>query len=179
MRFLIHNQSTQATPLISLQQLLLVTLLYISAIPASSAAESFYDQLQLNQLDGSQADLKHHQGKLVLVNFWATWCPPCVEEMPSLQRLQQHFDPEVFQVITVNLGQSNTTITQFFAQQTFDFTLPIYLDSQGQAFSQLNIAGMPSSFVINAEGELIETIVGAREWDHPSNLKAVRLMLQQ
>ncbi|WP_164549022.1 TlpA disulfide reductase family protein [Amphritea opalescens] len=147
--------------------------------PRVSAVESFYDDLEISQIDGSPADLNQYQGRLVLVNFWATWCPPCIEEMPSLQRLQQQFDPEKFQVIAVNLGQSGTTVAQFFSQQTFDFDLPVYLDSKGKAFGQLKIAGMPSSFLISADGVLIEKIVGAREWDHPANIKAVHEMIQE
>ncbi|MBU2966692.1 TlpA disulfide reductase family protein [Amphritea sp. 2_MG-2023] len=159
--------------------LLIIMLCSAALSPAAFAAKSFYDDLKVNHLDDTSADLNQYKGRLVLVNFWATWCPPCVEEMPSLQRLQQQFDPEKFQVIAINLGQSSATVEQFFAQQAFDFDLPVYLDSKGQGFSQLKIAGMPSSFLISADGELIEKIVGAREWDHPANLKAVHEMIQE
>ncbi|WP_417223200.1 TlpA disulfide reductase family protein [Amphritea sp.] len=156
---------------------LLIVMLCSLAVSPSFASESFYDQLQLSDTNNQAVDLNQYQGRIVLVNFWATWCPPCVEEMPSLQRLQQQFDPKEFQVIAINLGQSQATVNAFFANQTFNFDLPVYLDDKGIAFSQLKIAGMPASFLVNQKGELIEKIVGAREWDHPANIKAVRQML--
>lgn len=147
--------------------------------PTVWASESLYDKFRVTDLSGAKTDLNQYKGHPVLINFWATWCPPCVEEMPSLQRLQQQFDPEVFQVIAINLGQSQTTVSEFFATDTFIFDLPVYLDAKGNAFSQFKIAGMPTSFLLNKDGELIETIVGAREWDHPANLKAVQQMIQE
>ena len=151
--------------------------LLCSFSPAASAAESLYDNLQLTDLKGNSVDFNQHKGGLVLINFWATWCPPCVKEMPSLQRLQQQFDPDEFSVVLVNLGQTATTVNHFFEEQTFGFSLPVYLDSKGQAFTQLGIQGMPSSFLVDASGNRIETIVGAREWDHPDNVKAVRELI--
>lgn len=156
----------------------LLLLLLCSLSPAVSATETFYDNLQVTDLEGNSVDLGQHKGGLVLINFWATWCPPCVKEMPSLQRLQQQFDPGEFRVVLINLGQKATTVERFIKEQSVEFSLPVYLDSKGQAFTQLSIQGMPSSFLVDAKGNQIEVIMGAREWDHPANIKAVRQLLQ-
>lgn len=143
------------------------------------ADESFYDQVQVVDREGKPSDLNKYQGKVVLLNFWASWCPPCVKEMPSMQRLQNNFDAEEFQVIAVNMGQSLTTVDSFLLEQDFSFDLPVYLDEPGRSFITLKVQGMPSSFLIGSDGQLIETIVGAREWDHPDNIKGLRQLIAE
>lgn len=142
------------------------------------AAENVYDQLQVTDLEGSIVDLNAYQGKVVLLNFWATWCPPCIKEMPSMQRLQNNFEKNQFQVIAVNMGQTATTVENFLMEREFEFSLSVFLDEQGVAFRALNIAGMPSSFLLDTEGNIIEEIVGAREWDHPDNIAALHSLIR-
>ena len=150
-----------------------------SFVTAVSAADSFYDKLQVTDIEGNSQDLNTYKGGVVLVNFWATWCPPCIKEMPSMQRLQQQFEPDKFQIVAINMGQSATTVESFLMEQSFEFDLPVYLDDMGRAFTDMKIQGMPSSFLLDTEGNLIETIVGAREWDHPGNVEALQALIDQ
>ncbi len=166
-----------AKPLQQFAKLFICSLLLCSFSSASLATENIYDKLQVTDLEGNSVDLNQHKGGIVLVNFWATWCPPCVKEMPSLQRLQQQFKPDEFKVVLVNLGQSASTVNDFFKQQTLELSLPVYLDAKGGAFTALGIKGMPLSYLLNDKGETIEAIVGAREWDHPANITAVRQLM--
>ena len=145
----------------------------------AGAADTFYNQLNVTDVEGESADLNRYQGRVVLLNFWATWCPPCIKEMPSMQRLQDQFNDQDFQVVAVNMGQSVTTVESFLMELDYDFTLPVYLDEKGQAFSTLSIGGMPSSFLLDRNGKIIERIVGAREWDHPANVAALKKMLKE
>lgn len=154
-------------------------LLLCSSVTTASAAESFYEKLQVTDIEGTSVDLSQYKGGMVLVNFWATWCPPCIKEMPSMQHLQQQFEPDKFQIVAINMGQSATTVESFLMEQSFQFDLPVYLDDMGRAFTDLKIEGMPSSFLLDSEGKLIETIVGAREWDHPENVKALQALIDQ
>ena len=169
------------TSLKCIRQFCSATLLTIlcAFVTTASAAESFYDKLQVTDIEGSSVDLNTHKDGIVLVNFWATWCPPCIKEMPSMQRLQQQFAPEKFQIIAINMGQSATTVESFLMEQSFEFDLPVYLDDMGRAFTDLKIQGMPSSFLLDEQGQLIETIVGSREWDHPENIKALQALIDQ
>lgn len=145
----------------------------------ASAAGTFYNQLNVTNVEGETVDLNLYQGRVVLLNFWATWCPPCIKEMPSMQRLQDQFNEQEFQVVAVNMGQSVTTVESFILELDYDFTLPVYLDEKGEAFSTLSIGGMPSSFLLDRNGKIVERIVGAREWDHPANIAALKKMLQE
>ncbi|MBQ0783728.1 MAG: TlpA family protein disulfide reductase [Amphritea sp.] len=169
------------TPQKTMRQLCRATLLILlcSFVTAVSAADSFYDKLQVTDIDGSSVDLNTYKGGIVLVNFWATWCPPCIKEMPSMQRLQQQFEPEKFQIVAINMGQSATTVESFLMEQSFEFDLPVYLDDMGRAFTDMKIQGMPSSFLLDTNGNLIETIVGAREWDHPGNVEALQALIDK
>lgn len=147
------------------------------AQPVTALAGSLYDKLPVTTLEGEAVDLNQYKGRVVLLNFWATWCPPCVKEMPSMQRLQNQFSGQEFQVIAVNLAQSATAVESFLMEQDFEFSLPVYLDEQGQGFKDLQLQGMPSSFLIDAEGQLIETIVGGREWDEPDTVDILKKLV--
>ena len=147
-------------------------------LPVSVLADSLYDKLPVTTLEGETVDLNQYKGRLVLLNFWATWCPPCIKEMPSMQRLQDQFSEADFQVVAVNLAQNATTVESFLMERDFEFTLPVYLDEKGQGFKDLKLQGMPSSFLIDQQGQLIETIVGGREWDEPETVAILRTLVK-
>ncbi len=146
--------------------------------PVTALAESLYDKLPVTTLEGDAVDLNQYKGRLVLLNFWATWCPPCIKEMPSMQRLQDQFSEQEFQVVAVNLAQNATTVESFLMEQEFEFTLPVYLDEKGQGFKDLELQGMPSSFLIDQQGQILETIVGGREWDEPKTVEILRSLVK-
>ena len=146
--------------------------------PVTALAESLYDKLPVTTLEGDAVDLNQYKGRLVLLNFWATWCPPCIKEMPSMQRLQDQFSEQEFQVVAVNLSQNATTVESFLMEQEFEFTLPVYLDEKGQGFKDLELQGMPSSFLIDQQGQVLETIVGGREWDEPKTVEILRSLVK-
>lgn len=157
-----------------------VTVVSAAAVVSMPAlAESVYDKLPVTNLQGEPADLNQYKGKLVLLNFWATWCPPCIKEMPSMQRLQNQLSDKPFQVVAVNLAQNARTVEGFFQQQSFEFSLPVYLDEQAQGFKNFDLQGMPSSFLIDAQGNLLETVVGGREWDEPDTVEVLRKLLNK
>lgn len=170
-------QSTNTTQGMAKRFIPLLLVLLCSFPTAALSSDSLYDTLQVTDLEGNQADLSQYKGGLVLINFWATWCPPCIKEMPSLQRLQQQFEPNEFRIVLINLGQTASTVNSFFKAKSFAFSLPVYLDDKGITFTSLGIEGMPSSYLLNANGNPIETIAGSREWDHPENINAVRQLI--
>lgn len=146
--------------------------------PVTVLAGSLYDKLPVTTLEGDAVDLNQYKGRLVLLNFWATWCPPCIKEMPSMQRLQDQFSEQEFQVVAVNLAQNATTVESFLMEQEFEFSLPVYLDEKGQGFKDLELQGMPSSFLIDQQGQVLETIVGGREWDEPKTVEILRSLVK-
>jgi thiol-disulfide isomerase/thioredoxin len=121
--------------------------------------------------------LADYRGKPIILNFWATWCPPCREEMPSMQRAHQAVAPEGIAVIAINVGEDADTVGQFLADYPVDFPLPLDLDSQ--VAQRYPMKGLPTTFVIDAEGRLVYSAIGGRHWDDPKLLDQVRALKVQ
>jgi peroxiredoxin len=121
--------------------------------------------LTLKDLEGKTHRLADYKGKVVLINFWATWCAPCVQEMPSIQRLKDKLAGRPFVVLAVNLDEPESRIQKFLAQMKVDFA--ILLDPEKKAARAWNARILPASFVVGANGTVRYTLVGEFEWDDP------------
>jgi peroxiredoxin len=142
------------------------------ALRAGSAAPAF----RLPALAGGEVDLAATRGKAVLLNFWATWCPPCVAEMPSLERLHRALGPEGLVVLTVSTDEDEAELRRFVARLAL--TLPVLVDPGGRvAASGYRTTGYPETFVLDREGRLLEHVVGPAEWDSPERLARFRRLL--
>ena len=119
--------------------------------------------LVLADLDGKSYDLAAHRGKVVLVNFWATWCEPCRDEMPALGRLQKKLDPKRFVVLAVNADEPESRIRKFLEQTPLGF--PTLLDPERKAGKAWNVRVLPASFVIDRDGRIRYTAIGELDWD--------------
>ena len=104
------------------------------------------------------------RGKVVLLNFWATWCPPCLEEMPSLDRLQGRLGGDRFEVLALSLDDSRYIVNKFFAEFGIDH-LAIYMDIGENAMQVFAVGGLPTSLIIGPEGNLLGGLAGPAEWD--------------
>lgn len=120
-------------------------------------------------LNGNTILLKNYIGKKILVNYWATWCRPCLEEMSSLERAHSLLAKENFVLLLVS-GESTKTIKDFKSKTNFNFD---YLKYTGD-FSELNIYALPTTHIYNEKGEKITEIVGAYEWDSPEILNKLK-----
>ncbi len=127
-------------------------------------------EMTVTDLSGKRLTLSSLKGKTVLLNFWATWCPPCRMEMPSMQRLHAAMDPDKFVIVAVNLGETSADVRKFI--QKSGYTFPIYLDPDQQAGNTYRIDAIPSTFLIDRRGTIIGTFLGAREWDTPDVINA-------
>ena len=134
--------------------------------------------LKLKDLDGTSHDLAHLRGKVVLINFWATWCPPCRREMPSMERLRQALANEPFVVLAVDVGESADTIETFTGQLDTTLGFPILLDTTSRAMQAWKVAGLPTTFLVDKRGRIVASAVGGREFDHPELVKTIRELLQ-
>lgn len=135
--------------------------------------------LKLNDMHGAAHDLSQLKGRVVLINFWATWCPPCRREMPSMERLTQQLKGEAFTVLAVNVGESVNDIELFTSQLDTDLSFPILLDSRSQTLQAWKIAGLPTTFLIDRKGRVVASAIGGREFDHPDMVRAIRAGLKQ
>ncbi len=121
--------------------------------------------LVLDNLIGESVSLDQYKGKVVLLNFWASWCKPCVEEIPSLVRLNEKLKKTDFQILTINVGESKQQINEFMKKVAFD--LPILLDESGTAVKDWGVYAYPSNFLLDKNGTIRYAYRGALEWDSP------------
>ncbi len=133
--------------------------------------------LKLKDTDGKPHDLGQYRGKVVLVNFWATWCPPCRREMPSMQRLKDALAGEPFEVLAVDVGEDADTILAFTSQLDTALAFPILLDTRSRAMRDWKVAGLPTTYLIDKQGRIVATAIGGREFDHPEIVAAIRALL--
>ena len=118
--------------------------------------------LTLRDLDGRAHRLADYHGTVVLVNFWATWCAPCREEMPSIQQLKEKLAGRPFVVLAVNLDEPEVRIRRFLTQVKVDFT--VLLDPEGTAAKAWAARILPASFVIGPDGRIHYSLVGDLDW---------------
>ena len=121
--------------------------------------------LRLAGLDGRGHDLAQLRGRVVLVNFWASWCPPCVREMPSMQRLQDKLADRPFTILAINMAESDQDVRAFLARMKVDF--PVLLDADGAVLKRWKVFVFPTSFVLDAQGRIRLGVFGEVEWDSP------------
>jgi len=114
---------------------------------------------QLKNLDGQSVSLSDLQGKPVLINFWATWCSPCIHEMPYLQQVYDEWADKGLMVLAINIGESSAQVEAFM--QSHDLSLPVLLDAKQAVAQKYNIQYIPSTFFIDKDGIIQEKIVGA------------------
>lgn len=144
----------------------------LTPIPEQPVAPSF----DLSGPGGERYNLNDMRGKPIIVNFWATWCPPCRAEMPSMQRAWEQVKDEDILVLAINVGEDADTIGQFTKQVKMEFPLPMDLDSKVTQRWPMN--GLPTTFVVDPEGRLVYRAQGEREWDDPALLDLVRGLKQ-
>jgi len=122
-------------------------------------------KFRLKDLDDKVIQLSDFSGKTVIINFWATWCPPCRRELPSMQDTFEAFKGKNLVILAINVGEDWETIAPFIAPYKLEF--PILLDKDSSVLTQWKAIGLPSSFVINGKGIVTHRFTGGRNWDDP------------
>ena len=142
----------------------------LTPITGKPSAPDFH----LNDADGNTHRLSDYRERVVIVNFWATWCPPCRAEMPSMQRAWEQLQAEGIMMLAINVGEDEDTIFQFTASYPVDF--PLLMDLDSKVTGAWPVRGLPTTFVVDTQGRLVYRAIGGREWDDPDLLKAVRAL---
>ncbi len=139
--------------------------------------EVYAPKLRFNDLDDEIIDLKELKGKVVVVNFWATWCPPCRREMASLERLYQATKDKGVVVLAVNVGEDEDTVFSFLGEIEPSPTFPILFDTQAKSLKDWKVKGLPTTYVVDKKGKLFYRAIGGREFDHPELIKKIETLL--
>ena len=121
-------------------------------------------QLDLKDLEGRSVDLAALRGRVVLINFWATWCEPCRDEMPSLERLRDKLKGRPFDLVVVNYGESNATVSRFMAK--LGLSIPVLLDPEKRTAQEWKVGGLPMTFLVDATGRVRFSTFGEHDWSH-------------
>jgi peroxiredoxin len=129
-------------------------------------------------LDGKMVSLSDYRGKVVLVNIWATWCPPCVEEMPSMEKLYQKLKGKDFEILAVSIDSLGVKAVAPFMKK-HKLTFPALIDSAGTLRTSYRTTGIPESFIIDKDGILVEKIIGPRDWTRPAILSFLNNLMQK
>ena len=123
-------------------------------------------------LEGNTHRLSDYRGQVVIVNFWATWCPPCRAEMPSMQRAWEELRPEGVVLLAVNMGEQREAVAEFLENNLIDF--PLLLDGEMVVSSGWPVQGLPTTYVVDPQGRAVYAATGMREWDAPVVLGQIR-----
>lgn len=132
-----------------------------------------------HSLAGDPVSLADFRGKVVLVNFWATWCAPCVREMPSLERLHQALAGHGLAVLAVSNDRGGAAVVNPFLARLDLQHLPVFLDPEGALAQAFALKGLPTTFVIGRDGRVLAGRIGPAEWDSPESLQFLRHYLRQ
>ena len=131
-------------------------------------------ELRFDDADGRAHTLAEFRGKVVLLNLWATWCEPCREEMPALDRLEAKLGGERFQVVALSVDQQGAAVARKFYAQIGITALPLYIDPTAKAAFTLDAAGLPATLLIDRQGREIGRHLGAVKWDDPPVVERLR-----
>lgn len=120
----------------------------------------------LKNLQGEKVNTETLRGKLLWVNFWNTGCPPCVEEIPSMQELWEEFGGDAFILLAVGVGETKNSVLSFLADNELHVTFPVLLDTAGNVFRMYGARYFPTNLFIGPQGNIIGVAIGGREWDN-------------
>jgi peroxiredoxin len=145
--------------------------------PAPIEAGRAAPEFALPRLGGGEIALRQLRGKVVLVNFWATWCAPCEQEMPAMQRLYARLAPRGFELVAISQDDGPEVVEKFRARLALTF--PIALDEDHAVAREYQSFRYPESFLIDREGVLVARYIGEREWDAPEYAARIERVLDE
>lgn len=132
----------------------------------------------LPRLDGKMVSLSDYKGKVVLVNIWATWCPPCVAETPSLDRLYKTLKGDDFELLAVSIDEAGDKVIVPFMKK-YNLSFPVLLDPRGSILKVYGTIGVPESFIIRKDGTIERKITGAIDWTDMEIIEYFRNLIQK
>ena len=167
---------------------LLIIFIYLITINFSYALEKpdiknlvllknpkFYEDVVFMDKNQKNVDLDDFKGKLVILNFWATWCAPCKEEMPSLDNLQSSTKLNNLKIFPINIGQEDKSKSEFFFKELNINNLDIYIDAPITLAKKFSLRGVPTTILFNKEGKEFARIIGSIDFNDPEFINWLKL----
>ena len=133
--------------------------------------------LRVSTLNDTSVGVELFDGKVTMLNFWATWCPPCRVEMPSMQILYDKTRDVAFEIMAISVGEQKKTVTDFLVQNPY--TYPIFLDPSGAQSAPFAGRGIPTTFILDKQGRAIAGLVGSRSYDGPEVISLFRELAEK
>ncbi|HEY6838268.1 MAG TPA: TlpA disulfide reductase family protein [Geobacteraceae bacterium] len=146
--------------------------------PAPAKEGNAAPDFTLKDLAGNDVHLKDLQGKVVLVNFWATWCPPCRSEIPSMMKLNQAMAGKPFQMLAISIDEGGKEAIEGYFKQS-GTNLPALLDTNQKISKLYGTTGVPETFVVDKKGVILKKVVGAMEWSDPQVIQALNEIISR
>jgi cytochrome c biogenesis protein CcmG, thiol:disulfide interchange protein DsbE len=134
---------------------------------------------EVYSLLGDTINIRDYRGSVVVLNVWATWCGPCVREMPALERLHHELGPEGLEIIGVSVDEAPNSAAAVRAfRDRFGLTFPLLHDPSGNIQDVYRVTGLPTTFIIDKNGRIRQRLLGERTWDSPDMIAELRRMLE-
>jgi len=132
----------------------------------------------LKDLNGKRVEIKQLKGRIIFLNFWATWCGPCKEEMSSLEVLHQKFKEKNFVLLTISVDYEGLKPVQEFINK-HRYTFPVLLDPNGETLDLFEVKGIPTTFMIDKKRRMIGRAIGPRDWKSPEVFSLIDLLIEK
>ncbi len=146
----------------------------IQAVKGDTKAPNFF----LEDLKGKKLEFKNFKGKVIFLNFWATWCGPCKEEMPSIETLFQQFKEKDFVFLSISVDYEGRRPVKEFIEKN-RYTFPVLLDPKCQVLDLYEVKGIPTTFIIDKKGRMIGKAVGPKNWKSPEVISLLNLLIEK
>ena len=128
---------------------------------------------------GETVVFEDYRDTVLLVNFWATWCPPCVHELPSMQSLHDALDGQPFEILALNMGEDPKMIGKFLERFDPELKFPILLNADRKTAYDWRVRAMPSTMVVDKQGRLVTFMIGAKQWDSEEIVNLIMPLLEE
>lgn len=132
----------------------------------------------LSDMQGKSHTLSDYKGRVVMLNFWATYCGPCIKEMPSMQRLKEKMAGKPFVILAVNMAEEPADVEAFLSKHKIKIDFPLLLDPEGEVVEQWMISAVPTTFILDPTGKIRYALYGGLEWDSDEVIRTLNGLLK-
>lgn len=148
-----------------------------AATSGAPGTEAPAPDFTLTDMQGEAVSLSQYRGKVILLNFWAGWCPPCRAEMPSMEKLYRQLKDRDFVILAVNVEEGGRAAVQDFTRE-IPVSFPILLDTAQTVSRLYRVRGLPQSYIIDREGKIVQQVTGGMDWNSPDVVRFLSSLMK-